>query len=286
MENSKLVELKTLSSLYRLREEVMGTSLEDEKVQHAYKQIFSCLDITTLDGNDTPAKVRKLCEKALSYRLSDGEPLLPASVCVFPSLVFAAREVLEGTTVKTAAVSGGFPYGQTPLSVKLSETTYALDKGADEIDFIVGRSSFLEGKTDDFIHEIQTVKALCGNKVLKVILETGALETLSKVREAVGLAIAAGADFVKTSTGKIPQGATPEDVIIMLDEIVHRNKENQCRTGIKISGGVSEPHQSLVYYRLFQHFFPQIPFSKNMFRIGCSRLSDKLFRAILLNNGK
>lgn len=286
MENSKLLELKNISSLHQLREKVLKTPFDEEKNQRAYKQIFSCLDITTLDGNDTPEKVRNLCKKVLSYRLSDEDTLLPASVCVFPSLVFAAREILEGTTVKISSVSGGFPYGQTPLSVKLSETAYALDKGADEIDLVVNRVPLLEGKTNNFIHEIQTVKALCGNKSLKVILETGALETLHQVRKAVELSIEAGADFVKTSTGKIPQGATLEDVIIMLDEIIVRNKENRHTTGIKISGGVSEPYQSLLYYHLFQHFFPQSPLSKDKFRIGCSRLADKLFEAILSNNEK
>lgn len=287
MNHSKLTELKNTPSLYQLEEHILNTPFNKETLQTAYKHIFSCLDITTLDGNDTPEKVKKLCKKILSYQLKDNPPLYPASVCVFPTLVSSAYGILNGTPVKIASVAGNFPYGQTPLSAKLLETAYALDKGADEIDLVANRSFLLEGKTSAFTQEIRSIKALCGNKTLKVILETGAIETLFKVREAVKQAIEAGADFVKTSTGKIPQGATPEDVIIMIDEIYRQEKKNQNQNmpnrhkiGIKISGGISEPHQALIYYRLFHHYFPQTLILKDRFRIGCSRLSDNLFSVI------
>lgn len=215
---------------------------------------LSMVDLTTLEGKDSPEKVRSLCRKAV--RPDPNDPDLPsvAAVCVYPSLVAVCKKELAGTGVKVASVATGFPSGQFPIEVRLEDVRRAVADGADEIDMVINRGAFLSGRYDEVADEIRQVKGACGEAHLKVILETGELETLDNVRRASDLAIramndAGGADghFIKTSTGKVQPAATMPVTLVMLEAIRDWYLETGQMVGMKPAGGIRSAKQSLHY---------------------------------------
>lgn len=248
-----------------------------ENDNNSLKRIFSCIDNTTLEGSDTVQRVQQLCRKSLSMC----NPALGvnhvAAVCVYPVFVAEAKRCLEGSNIKVASVAGAFPSGQSPLSVKVSEVRYAVDEGADEIDMVISRGSFLEGNYQKVFDEIAAIREVCAHQRLKVILETGELPTHEHIYKASELAIKAGADFIKTSTGKIAVSATIEAADIMLSAIVAHYKNTGKMVGFKAAGGISTPEQALAYYRMAANRLGERFANNQYFRIGASRLTEKLF---------
>ena len=243
-----------------------------------YRTLLSCIDLTTLEGSDNTARIVELCHKACSFGES-GLPL-PAAVCVYPPFVRLAKNQLKGTCIRVAAVAGAFPSGQSPLAVRLEEVRYTINEGADEIDMVISRGRLLEGDESYVFDEIAAIRELCKDVHLKVILETGELKTPALIRKASEIAIAAGTDFIKTSTGKIQPAATEEAMEIMLEVIREQYEKTGKKTGIKPAGGISEPKQALQYYLLTKRILGADWLNKNLFRIGASRLADGLSREI------
>lgn len=253
----------------------------DEEMQSVYKNILGCVDLTTLEGSDTEEKVRQLCRQAVGYKDEERGVPATASVCVYPSLVPVAKQELSGTGVKVASVAGAFPAGQSPLQVKVAEVRYAVEQGADEIDMVISRGKFLEGKYQEVYDEIRAIRKACQNQKLKVILETGELKTAQNIFRASQLAILAGADFLKTSTGKIPVGATTEAFWVMAQAIRLANSNSGKIVGIKASGGISTPEDAVKYANIWVQSMGKENFTPDLFRIGASRLAGKLFDKIV-----
>lgn len=250
----------------------------DEK--EAYRFILNCIDLTTLEGSDNHAKITALCEKATSFITSEKQTKGPAAVCVYPPFVAQCKNLLAGTPFKVASVAGAFPSGQSPIDIKVSEVRYAVAEGADEIDMVISRGKFLEGDFQTVFDEIIAIKEACGEAKLKVILETGELQTLNNIYLASQIAIAAGADFIKTSTGKIAVNATPESFLVMLDAIkMHYDKTGQI-VGIKPAGGIADPEMAIRFLKILEGVLGELWLSNRFFRIGASRLADKIFSAL------
>ena len=205
------------------------------------------MDLTTLEGKDTPGKVRALCVKAM--RPQPGDPTIPsvAAICVYPAMVAEAKDALRGSTVKVASVATGFPSGQTFRDIKLAETRAAVEAGADEIDMVIDRGAFLSGDYAAVFEEIVDVKEAAGEAHLKVILETGELETYDNVRRASVLAMAAGADFIKTSTGKVTPAATLPVTLVMLEAIRDFERATGRQVGMKPAGGIRTAKEAIQY---------------------------------------
>ncbi len=245
-----------------------------EEHRRIFLQILSLIDLTSLEGTDSTASAIKLCRKALHYR-ELGLPL-PAAVCLFSPFIRTARKELAGSGVKVATVAGGFPHGQIPLKAKMEEVTFAMDEGAEEIDIVFSRGVFLSGGYNQIADEIGAIREISNPLILKVILETGELQTKENIALAADITIRAGADFIKTSTGKIPVGATREAVQTMLTRIRVNMEESGKKTGIKPSGGISTPEDALSYYNLVSATLGEEWLNNNLFRIGASRLADQL----------
>lgn len=243
------------------------------------KKLLGVIDLTTLEGSDTRNKVIRLCSQA---RFSSIAPGLPdaAAVCVYPALVRPARIALEGTGISIASVAGGFPAGQTSLHIKLEEVKFAIGEGAGEIDTVISRGKLIEGEDDQVFDEISAIKEACGKAHLKVILETGELPSVSLVRKASELAILAGADFIKTSTGKIATGATPAAFLVMLDTIREYLEKTGRAAGIKAAGGIRTTAEAMIYAKLVVNVLGDQAFHKDYFRIGASSLAAELLKSI------
>jgi len=242
--------------------------------------IISCIDLTTLEGTDNEARISELCFKAreTKNRLY-GSPYV-AAVCVYPVFVKLARELLKDTGIKVASVAGGFPSGQIPLEIKLAELKYALDQGADEIDMVLSRGKFLEGDYASVEKEIISFKEVCGQKHLKVIIETGELGSNENVLKASELAIRAGADFLKTSTGKVKPAADPESFKVMINTIRSHYITTGKKIGIKAAGGISSYENAFMYYTMASSILGPEYLSKSLFRIGASSLLDNLIKEL------
>ena len=240
------------------------------------KLALSMVDLTTLEGADTPGKVRQLCTKAI--HLHSGRKDLPmvAAVCVYPTMVRIAREALQGTPIQVAAVATAFPSGMNPLAVKLADTRYAVGEGAHEIDMVISRGDFLRGEYQRVADEISQVKEACGKAHLKVILETGELGTLDRVRLASDLAMQAGADFIKTSTGKIQPAATPEVVLVMLQAIDDYYRKTGKRIGMKPAGGIANAKAALNLLIMVREILGPAWLTPDLFRIGASKLPNDM----------
>ena len=245
--------------------------------REALCRLFSCIDNTTLEGSDTSARVEQLCHRSLQM-VDEARGIGPvAAVCVYPVFVRQVRKLLQGSGIKVASVAGAFPAGQSPLHVKLAEVQYALDEGADEIDMVLSRGALIEGDEQRVLDEVAAIHQCCQDRTLKVILETGEFPSPTLLARASELAIEAGADFIKTSTGKISVSATPEAAQIMLDTIVKKHKKSEKWVGFKAAGGISTPEQALIYYRLAVSSYGEKQISSQFFRIGASRLTERLF---------
>jgi deoxyribose-phosphate aldolase len=240
------------------------------------KLAISMLDLTTLEGKDSEGKVRQLCRKAI--RPQPGDPSVPhvAAVCVYPNLVAVAKDALAGSGVKVASVASGFPAGLVPLSAKLDDTRLAVEVGADEIDMVIDRGAFLSGDYEKVASEIVAIKDACGDAHLKVILETGELETYDNVRKASRLAMTYGADFIKTSTGKISPAATPGVVLVMLEAIRDFYFETGRRIGMKPAGGIKTSKQALHLLVLVKETLGDAWLTPDLFRIGASTVTNDL----------
>jgi deoxyribose-phosphate aldolase len=240
------------------------------------KLALSMVDLTTLEGADTPGKVRQLCTKAI--HLHSGRKDLPmvAAVCVYPTMVRIAREALQGTPIQVAAVATAFPSGMNPLAVKLEDTRYAVAEGAHEIDMVISRGDFLRGDYGRVANEIEQVKEACGKAHLKVILETGELGTLDRVRLASDIAMQSGADFIKTSTGKIQPAATPEVVLVMLQAISDFYRKTGKKIGMKPAGGIANAKAALNLLIMVREVLGPAWLTPSLFRIGASKLPNDM----------
>jgi deoxyribose-phosphate aldolase len=256
-------------------------SIKNESKLQGLKMALSMIDLTTLEGKDTPGKVKQMCYKAL--HLYDTHPGLPtvAAVCVYPSMVTFAKKELKDSGVKVASVSTAFPSGQAPMDVKLLDTRFAVDEGADEIDMVISRGKFLAGEYSFVFDEIASIKEVCGNARLKVILETGELATLDNVRKASDLAIHAGADFIKTSTGKIQPAATMQVTYTMLMAIKDYFDKTGIMIGMKPAGGISTSKLALHNLVMVKEVLGDAWLNNEWFRFGASSLANDVLMQII-----
>ncbi len=251
-------------------------SIKKESKVQALKLALSMIDLTTLEGQDTHGKVTQLCQKAI--HVHDALPGLPhvAAVCVYPTMVAVARQALCGHDIKIASVATAFPSGMAPLGVKLEETRLAVQEGADEVDMVISRGAFLEGDYGRVFDEIIAIKEACGPARLKVILETGELGTLDRVRRASTLAMHAGADFIKTSTGKIQPAATMPVTLVMLHAIRDYYHATGRRVGMKPAGGISRAKQAIQYLVMLRETLGEGWLTPQWFRFGASSLVNDI----------
>lgn len=256
-------------------------SIKKETKMNGLLLTLNMIDLTTLEGKDTQGKVKQLCYKA--KHLHDSYEGLPtvAAVCVYPSMVRTAKKSVEGSGVKVAAVATAFPSGQAPRDVKIRDTRYAVDEGADEIDMVISRGKFLEGEYNFVYDEIAAVKEACGNARLKVILETGELVTYDKVRRASDIAMYAGADFIKTSTGKISPAATMPVTLVMLEAIRDFYYKTGKKIAMKPAGGISKSKLALHYLVMLNETLGEGWMNNQWFRFGASSLANDVLMQIL-----
>src|SRR5438552_370887 len=256
--------------------ELAKRSIKKEAKVWALELAIRCCDLTTLEGQDTPGKVAALCSKAIRPDPSDPHVPSVAAVCVYPNLVPTAKEKLRGSGVKVASVATYFPSGQAPLDVKVRDVEDAMAMGADEIDMVIDRGAFLSGRYAQVYDEIVRVKEACGEAHLKVILEVAELGTYDNVRRASLLAMAAGADFIKTSTGKLPGAATLPVHLVMLEAIRDVYDETGRTIGMKPAGGIREAKQAVQYLvQLYETLGPDW-LTPDLYRLGASSLLNDI----------
>ena len=246
----------------------------------ALEMAIRMMDLTTLEGKDTPGKVRGLCAKAVRPDPGDASVPSVAAVCVYPALVPVAKTALAGTGVHVASVSTGFPSGQTFTDIKLAETRQAVEAGADEVDMVIDRGAFLSGDYATVFDEIVAVKAASGPAHLKVILETGELETFDNVRRASILAMAAGADFIKTSTGKVTPAATLPVTLVMLEAIRDFHRRTGRIVGMKPAGGIRNAKEAVQYLVVLYETLGPRWMTPDLFRFGASSLLNDILQQL------
>jgi deoxyribose-phosphate aldolase len=256
--------------------ELAKRSIKRESKLFALDLAIRMIDLTTLEGADTPGKVRALSAKAVRPDPGDASTPSVAAVCVYPSLVAVARRALAGSTVNVASVATSFPSGQAPLEVKLADVRAAVKAGADEIDMVIDRGAFLSGRIGQVYDEIVAVKEACGDAHLKVILETGELGTYDAVRRASLVAIAGGADFIKTSTGKVSPAATLPVTLCMLEVIRDVHDETGLVVGMKPAGGIRTAKQAIQYLCVLHETLGVDWLTPDRFRFGASSLLNDL----------
>lgn len=255
-------------------------SIKSSSKLAALKLAISMMDLTTLEGKDTPGKVEHLCRKAIQPADPRYEVPACAAVCVYPNMVRAAKAFTRGTSVKVAAVATAFPSGLMPLSVKLEDTRLAVEDGADEIDMVIDRGAFLRGEYRQVFDEIAAVREACGNAHLKVIFETGELQTYDNVRIASDLAIRAGAHFIKTSTGKVSPAATLPVTLVMLEAIRDHFYETGVRIGMKPAGGIRTAKEAITYLVMLNETLGADWMTPDLFRFGASTLANDVLMQI------
>jgi deoxyribose-phosphate aldolase len=260
--------------------ELAKRSIKKDSKLWALDLAVRMMDLTTLEGADTPGKVSALCSKAVRPDPVDRSVPSVAAVCVYPNLVGVAKERLDGTGVKVASVATEFPSGQAPLGVKLADVRAAVDLGADEIDMVIDRGAFLSGRYAKVYDEIVAVRDACGEAHLKVILETGELGTYDNVRRASLLAMAAGADFIKTSTGKISPAATLPVTLCMLEAIRDVHDETGRVVGMKPAGGIRQAKQAIQYLCVLYETLGPDWMTPDLFRFGASSLLNDVLMQI------
>ena len=262
-------EIKAL--LDKIRQNLPST--EDKEL---LKKIFSLIDLTTLSERDNIVNVTHLCDKV--NMLTEAYPSMPAvaAICIYPEMVHVVKETLVNPLVNIASVGGGFPASQTFTNIKVMEIEQAIGQGADEIDIVLPVGKFLMEDYEYVEHEIQVIKERIRDVHLKVILETGSLQDYSLIRKASFLAIGAGADFIKTSTGKIFPGATPEAMVVMCCAIRDYYNRTGRKIGIKPAGGISDTKTALHYYHIVKEILGEEWLNSERFRIGASRLANRI----------
>ncbi len=246
-----------------------------------YKTIFNCMDLTTLSTTDSPSSVAEFVEKVNAF--DEEYPDLPnvAAICVYPNFAQVVRTVLDVSSVKIACVSGAFPTAQSFPEVKITETALAVADGADEIDIVFNCGNYFGGDWEEVADEIAEQKHSCRHARLKVILETGALKTAENIRNAAILSMYSGADFIKTSTGKVYDGATLEAAYVMAQCIKEYYEKTGNKVGFKASGGVSTAADAVKYYTVIKEVLGEEWLNNEYFRIGTSRLANNLLGEIL-----
>ncbi|MDP7526493.1 MAG: deoxyribose-phosphate aldolase [Candidatus Marinimicrobia bacterium] len=260
---------------------LFSRSIKKESKMQALYLALSLIDLTTLEGKDSEGKVKQLCYKAshLHYK----HPGLPyvAAICVYPTMVPIAKKELAGTGINVASVATAFPSGMADINAKLDEVKSVVDAGADEVDMVISRGKFLNGDYDYVSDEISQVKDACGKAHLKVILETGELVTLDNVQLASDIAMEAGADFIKTSTGKVSPAATPPVVLTMLEAIRDFQIKTGKKVGMKPAGGISTAKQAIQYLVMIKETLGDDWLSPNLFRFGASSLANDILMQIM-----
>jgi deoxyribose-phosphate aldolase len=256
-------------------------SIKDATKTAGLKLAMSMIDLTTLEGKDSEGKVKQLCYKAMHPH--DAFPGIPqvAAICVYPTMVKTARQALKGSNIHVASVATAFPSGLAPLKVKLEDTRFAVNEGADEIDMVISRGKFLQGEFNFVFDEIAAIKEACGKAHLKVILETGELSTLDNVRKASDLAILAGADFIKTSTGKIQPAATMPVTLVMLEAIRDYYYATGKMIGMKPAGGIANSKLALHYLVMVNETLGAAWLHPDWFRFGASKLANDIIMQLV-----
>jgi len=256
-------------------------SIKNESKINGLKLALNMIDLTTLEGKDTQGKVKQLCYKA--RHLHDTYPGLPtvAAICVYPSMVKTAKIALGNSGVKVASVATAFPSGQSTRDIKIRDTKYAVQNGADEVDMVISRGKFLEGEYNFIFDEIAAIKEACGDARLKVILETGELVTYDKVRKASDIAMYAGADFIKTSTGKISPAATMPVTLVMLEAIRDFYYKTGKKIAMKPAGGISTSKLALHYLVMLNEVLGEDWMNNEWFRFGASSLANDILMQLM-----
>ncbi|HMX80758.1 MAG TPA: deoxyribose-phosphate aldolase [Ferruginibacter sp.] len=260
-------------------------SIKNESKLNGLMLALNMIDLTTLEGKDTDGKVKQLCYKA--QHLHDAYPGLPtvAAICVYPSMVKTAKAALGNSGIKVASVATAFPSGQAPRDVKIRDTKYAVQNGADEIDMVISRGKFLQGEYNFVFDEIAAIKEACGpangGARLKVILETGELVTYDKVRKASDIAMYAGADFIKTSTGKISPAATMPVTLVMLEAIRDFYYKTGKKIAMKPAGGISKAKAALHYLVMLNEVLGEEWMNNEWFRFGASSLANDILMQLM-----
>jgi deoxyribose-phosphate aldolase len=260
-------------------EKIVAKATENANVD-TYKLIFSCLDLTSLSTEDFPAKIQKMVEKVNQFQSSYSDMPNVGAICVYPSMVKSVRENMKVQGVDIASVAAGFPSSQTFIEVKVAETALAVMDGADEIDIVIGVGDFLSGNYTKVFEDISEIKAACGESKLKVILESGSLATAENIYKASILAMEAGADFIKTSTGKQQPAATLEAAFVMTSAIKEFTAKSGRKVGFKPAGGISTTEEALKYYTVVKEVLGEEWLNNSLFRIGASRLANDLLQEI------
>ena len=253
---------------------------EKNNTKEVLKEIYSCLDLTTLKCTDNAESVLAMTEKVNSLEEKYPDLKNVAAICVYPNFANIVSQSLEVENVEVACVSGGFPSSQTFSEVKIAETALALQDGATEIDIVLNIGKFLSGDYESVCDEIQELKDLCGERSLKVILETGALQSAENIKKAAILSIHSGADFIKTSTGKENPAATPEAAYVMCSTIKEYYEKTDRRIGFKAAGGINSVKDALLYYTIVENTLGKEWLNSKLFRIGTSRLAATLLAEI------
>ncbi len=259
---------------------IIAEKFDENNNVDVYKKLYSLIDMTTLNTTDSKESVWKFTEAVNDFEGTRPDVNNVAAICVYPNFVGVVREALTAQNVKIACVSGGFPSSQTLLEIKVAETALAVADGTDEVDIVLNLGLFLEGSYDELCEEIQEIKAACRDAHLKVILETGALKTAENIRKASILSLYSGADFLKTSTGKVYEGATLEAAYIMCLTLKEYYQQTGIKCGFKASGGISTTDSAVKYYTIVKEVLGEEWLSSELFRIGASSLAANLLQSI------
>ena len=255
-------------------------SIKRESKLDALEKIVSMCDLTTLEGEDTEGKIIQMSSKAMSPDPNDDNVPSAASVCVYPALVSTAKKIVKDSNVKVASVSSYFPSGQAPIESKISDTQFAIDEGADEIDIVINRKAFFEGDYKKVYEEIKALKDVCGEIHLKTILEIGELKTYENIKKASVIALCAGSDFIKTSTGKISNGSSREACLIMARTVREFESYGYGMRGIKVAGGIRDAKDAIRYLVIINEELGGSWLSADYFRFGASSLLDDVLKQI------
>lgn len=255
-------------------------SIKRESKLDALEKIVSMCDLTTLEGEDTEGKIIQMSSKAISPDPSDDNVPSAAAVCVYPALVSTAKKIVKDSNVKVASVSSYFPSGQAPIESKISDTQFAIDEGADEIDIVINRKAFFEGDYKKVYEEIKALKDVCGEIHLKTILEIGELKTYENIKKASVIALCAGSDFIKTSTGKISNGSSREACLIMARTVREFESYGYGMRGIKVAGGIRDAKDAIRYLVIINEELGGSWLSPDYFRFGASSLLDDVLKQI------
>lgn len=272
---SEFSQAPSESAVSRIVNETIEKHFAENNTDAVHKFLYGCLDLTSLNAQDSKESIWKFVEKVNAFE--DGAPGTNnvAAICVYPNFVPTVKDALTAGGVKVAAVSGGFPSSQTFIEVKVAETALAIAEGADEIDIVLNLGCYFDKEYQELCEEIQELRDVCREKTLKVILETGILKSPQDIKNAAILSMYSGADFIKSSTGKNGQGATPEAIYVMCETIREYYTLHKRKVGIKVSGGIKTNEEAVKYYTIVKETLGKEWLTPDLFRIGTSKISEK-----------